>query len=230
MTRARAGYTVLELMVVIAILIAAVAVSIPALSSILALEQRRVARDLVLTYEMLHDEAVLRNVTFRIAYHLDGGYYVVEAGDPTTLIFDDPELREDYEKELLDKLSRHSDEAREEAMASQPRFETIKTFAGTRIDLPNGTRFGGVYTPQYDELVEPTGEEEDPEHPLITYSYVFPNGFAEPTVVQMVKTRNEDDGYTVVVEPLSGRVTLRTEVVDPRDAFADVPQQGPGLP
>jgi len=229
--RRRGGFTVLEVMVVIAILIAVVAVSAPALGNILALEQRRAARDLALTYERLHDEAVLRNVTFRIAYHLDGNFYTVEVGDPDTLIFDDPRKREDYEEALRDKLSRFSEEERVQAMQAESRFETIDTFHQQRIELPNGTRFGGVYTPQYEDFVRPSGEdEEDPEEPLVVYSYLFANGFAEPTVVQLVEARHPDEGFTVVVEPLSGRVELKGELLEQHDVFRDVPDEGPEMP
>jgi len=229
--RRRGGFTVLEVMVVIAILVAVIAVSAPAVGNILALEQRRAARDLALTYERLHDEAVLRNVTFRIAYHLDGNYYTVEVGDPDTLIFDDPEKREEHEEARRDKLSRFNDDERAEAMRAESRFETIETWHKRRIDLPNGTLYGGVYTPQYEDFVRPSGEEEeDPEEPLVVYSYLFANGFAEPTVVQLVEARNPDEGFTVVVEPLSGRVQLHGELLEHHDVFRDMPDEGPEMP
>lgn len=227
--RTREGFTILEVMVVIAIILAVVAVSIPALNAILSLDQRQAARDLALTYERLHDEAVLRNVTFRIAYHLDANYYEVEVGDPDTLIFDDPDRREAFEEELKDKLERYDPEEREAALRDEVRFETISTFHKRKVELPASTAFGGVYTPQYEDIVRPTGEE-DPEDQVVVYSYLFANGFAEPTVVQLVDADDDEEGFTIVVEPLSGRVRLETEVLDQHDVFRDVPERGPDLP
>lgn len=225
----RGGFTLLEVLVVIAILIAMVAVVGGTLSSILALEQRRTARDLALTYERLHDEAILRNVTFRVTYHLDGNYYEVEVGDPDTLIFDDADKRETAEEEEREKLERFSDEERAAAEAADTRFETVTTFDKRRIDLPSGTVFGGVYTPQYEDIVRPSGSA-DPDDHVVAYSYLFPSGFAEPTVVQIVEADDPDEGFTVVVEPLSGRVRLLAEVIDQHDAFDDTPSSPPDLP
>jgi len=227
--RARRGFTLLEVMVVIAILIAVVAISIPALDAIFSLDQRSAARDLALTYERLHDEAVLRNVTFRIAYHLDENYYDVEVGDPDTLIFDDPQKREDAEKALKDNLKKYSSKDQAQAVDDQSHFQTIATFHRKKVQLPGDAVFGGVYTPEYQDMVKPTGET-DPEKMAVVYSYLFANGFAEPTVVQIADTRHPDDGFTIVVEPLTGKVELHTELLDQHDVFRDFPTQGPSLP
>jgi len=227
--RARNGFTILEVLVVVAILIALVAVVGATLSNVLALEQRRLARDLALTYERLHDEAILRNVTFRLTYHLDEGFYEVEVGDPDTLIFDDPEARQEAEEEQKEKMDRFSDEERAAAEQSEVRFETVTTFEKRRIDLPSGTAFGGVFTPQYEDIVRPSGAT-DAEDFVVVHSYLFPSGYSEPTVVQIVEIDDPEEGFTVVVEPLSGRVRLLGEVVDQHDAFDDSPPSPPDLP
>lgn len=221
--------TLLEVLVVVAILVALIAVVGASLSNVLALEQRRLARDLALTYERLHDEAILRNVTFRVTYHLDENFYEVEVGDPDTLIFDDPDARQAAEEEQKEKLERFSDEERAAAEQSQVRFETVTTFAKRRIDLPAGTVFGGVYTPQYEDIVRPSGSK-DPEDFVVAYSYLFPSGFSEPTVVQIVEAKDLEEGFTIVVEPLSGRVRLLPVVIDQHDAFDERPATPPDLP
>ena len=229
--RSRRGMTVLEVLVAIAILLAVVAAAAPALSAILSLEQRRVARDLALSYERLHDEAILRNVTFRFAYHVDGNYYEIEVGDPHTLIFDDPEKRVEYEEARADRLARYDDEELAEAQAAEPRFETLTVWHKRRVDLPHGTVFGGVYTPQYEDMVRPSGlGEEDPDEPLIVYSYLFANGYAEPTIVQLVEADDPEEGFTLIVEPLTGRVRLEPELIDEHDLYRDVPGYPPDLP
>ena len=83
--------TLVEVLVVVALLVSITAISMPALDTLFQLEQRKVAKELTLQYGLLHDQAVMRNVTFRIAYHLDEGYYQIEVGDADTLIFNDPE-------------------------------------------------------------------------------------------------------------------------------------------
>lgn len=227
--RAQGGFSLLEVMVVIAILLAIVAVSVPALNAVLQLEQRRCARDLALTYERLNDEAVLRNVTFRVAFHIDAGYYEVEVGDADTLIYDDPDARAAEEERVRDLLAGFDEEERAEYSAGQSRFETITTFHKRRIDLPNGTLFGGVYTPQYGEMVKPT-YTEDTEDQVVVYSYIFPNGFSEPTIVQIVEAKHPEEGFTVVVEPLTGRVQLLPTLVDEYELLHDIPTTAPRVP
>ena len=108
--RSRAGMTLLEIIVVVAIALVLTAVMATGLSSVFSLRQRTAASQLVTTYTLLREEAVLRNQTFRIAYHLDGGWYQVEMGDPGTLIFSDPDQREEYERDRASKLARYSAE------------------------------------------------------------------------------------------------------------------------
>ncbi|MFM2161403.1 MAG: hypothetical protein RLZZ383_915, partial [Pseudomonadota bacterium] len=74
--------TLIELMVAIAIMLLFFGIMLPSLGGVLLLKQRQAARDLALIYARLHDEAILRNRTFRIAFHLDEGFYEVEMGNP----------------------------------------------------------------------------------------------------------------------------------------------------
>lgn len=226
---ARGGFTLLELLVAIAILIALAAVLIPSMSAILSLQQHSAARDLALTYERLHDEAVLRNVTFRIAYHLDENYYDVEVGDPNTLIFDNPDDREAAEKALKDSLKKFQSKDKAQAVDDQKHFETIETFHRKKVQLPADAVLAGVYTPEYKDMVRPTGST-DPDKMAVVYSYLFANGFAQPTVVQIADAKHPDDGYTIVVEALTGQVRLLGDLEDQHDVFRDVPAAGPSLP
>lgn len=232
--RTRRGVSLVEVMVVIAILVGLVALLVVSYSQIVALDQRQVAKELALNYELLHDEAVLRNVTFRVAYHLDGGYYQVEVGEPGVLIHSTPEEREEAEDELQDKLRKFTEreiaEGEADDVYGKNKFQDLNARFATKVELPRGTRFGGVYTPQYEELVEPSGEEEDPEDPLIAYSYIFANGYAEQAIIQIVSEREPDEGYTVEIEPLSGKVHLHGELLFPEDAYDWVPDEGPELP
>lgn len=216
---------------VLVILLAVAALVVPTVSNYLQLEQRRAAKELSLTYELLHDQAVMRNVTFRVAYHLDANMYQIEVGDSEVLIFDDPEKREEYEEEIAELRSRFSDDEEEEAARIQEKFQQLQEAFATKKELPRGTRFGGVYTPQYDEMVEPSGVDpaEDPEDAVVVYSYIFPNGFTEHTVVQLVDADDPDSGYTVEIEPLSGRVHMTPELTRWDERFDFVPEMGPEL-
>ena len=86
--RKRRGMSLLEVMVSLVIAIGVLAVAIPTIGTIFSLDQHRAAKDLALLYQQLHDEAIMRNVTFRVGFNLSDSSYTVEAGDPNTLIFE----------------------------------------------------------------------------------------------------------------------------------------------
>ncbi len=230
--RGRRGMTLLEVMVSVGIMMLFVAALVPSLDAVLLLEQRGAARKLALIYTQLHDEAVLRNKTFRIAYHLDANYYEIEVGDPGALIFTNPEAREEYEENVADRIEDLSPEDLREYKKREDFAKIQGEFEG-KIELPENTRLYSVYTPQYEDPVRPRepGDRRatDADKPNVAYSYIFANGFAEYTVVQMVDREDEEDGFTITVDPLSGKVDLYTELIDQHDAFEFVPDDGPTL-
>jgi prepilin-type N-terminal cleavage/methylation domain-containing protein len=225
--RSRRGLSLVEVMVVIAIMLALAVILVPAVSSFMQLEQQRVARDLAVQYELLHDEAVLRNVTFRFAFHIDEGYYTIEVGSPETLIFDDPKERADFEEKREDSMKMLTAEEKAAAQANdQSDFAQLQTMFDTKITLPSGTKFGGVYTPQYGDLITPDGEGDNPD---VVYSYIFPNGFSERAIIQLVEDGSDEEGFTLEVEPLSGIVHLYPEIKSVRDLEQDLPDVAPEL-
>lgn len=231
--RGRRGMSLLEIMVVLAIMAAIMAIGIPSMSSIFDLQQRGAARELALTYKFLVAEAQMRNVTFRIAYNLDASTYKVEVGEADALVFSDPESMQRWDEERKDKLKRFSlkkeGEAGEEETDPLSRFEGL-TMPGfqSEVQLPANSMFAWVYTPQYGQAITPS--EEPPEEPTdarIVYSYVFASGEAEHTLVRIVNISDPEDGYTVEVEPLSGEVHVESELTEIGASMAWIPTEAP---
>lgn len=229
--RRRRGLTLLEIMVVIAILLVLTAIFGFGMRGVLGLDQHRAAQKLAVTYERLQDEAVMRNRTYRVVYFLNQDRYVVEAGEPGALIAADPAAREAHEMQVRDRLERMSPEEKQRWLRKnkQP-FESLGE-GRMEVQLPSGVRFGGVYTPQYGELVEPSGDEEEEEgEQQRVETYVMSNGFVEHTLVQLVDVDDPDEGYTIEIQPLSGVVKLHAELLEPEDRLEFVPEEGPNLP
>lgn len=239
----RRGLTLIEIMVVIAVMGLIALIAVPALGGLMDLQQRSAVKELATTYTWLLDEAALRNVTFRVAMDVDRGTWKVEVGEPGSVVFASPEEREEHDEELRDKMSRYTKRELEEGAAEElegltGRFEGLSDPSfETEQQLPRGTRFAWVWTPQYgDDGVEPNpkllaGEEELDEEAETTmaYSYVFDDGTAELTVIRIVDEDDPEDGWTLVVEPLSGRVRLEPDLVDPKEALAWLPEEGPSI-
>ncbi len=234
----RRGLTLIEILVVLAMMAVIAAVALPTLAGIMGWNQRAAAKELAQTYTWLLDEAALRNVTFRVAYNLDAGTWKLEAGDPNTLVFSNPEEREKADEKLEQSLKRFTKREIEEGKA-ETELNQRGRFEGLDIDhftterkLPDGTAFAFVYTPQYGEDgVTPTeeGPPEDVEDQRIAYTYVFPDGTAEHTVVRIVDENDAEDGWTIEVWPMGGEVHVGRELVNPVDSLDWIPEEAPEL-
>lgn len=237
----RRGMTLMEILIVMAIIVGIFGIAVPSLQGIFGLERAQAAKKLASTYNYLREEAGLRNVSFRIAYDLDLHTYSVQVGDPNTLVFSTAEERIEFEEELQDELARYTQREIEEGEAREiqekrGRFQGLEgdTTLPTRVELPAGTRFGWVYTPQYEDPVEPRDVDfdeefdEEEEHRLV-YSFIFPDGYMEQTLVRLVDEDDEENGLTIEVEPLTGRVLIHEEEVLPEDLREWLPEEGPEL-
>lgn len=234
--RSRRGMTVIEVLVVLAIMAGLLAVMIPTLSSVLALEQQAAASKIALAFERLHDEAVLRNKTYRVVFDLDRHRWFIEEADPGARIFSTPESREAFEKEQARNAGRDDAGGR---MAAEARAAFKQLGKSDRMggihELPSGIFFESVYTPQHEDPVVPARERREPkpdEAPNIVAVHLFANGYVEFAVIRIVegddpRTR---DGFSIVVDPLSGRVRTLPELVDHDDLLDFLPREGPRLP
>ena len=256
----RQGLTLIEILVSIAIIGVLTLVAVPTLGGILDVQQRTAARELAQTYIWLVDEAKLRNVSFRIRYNLDRNTWKVEMGDPNTLVYGDPEAREQAEEKLAEQMARFTEREKEEAQsgdamdlrglggfsfgsdddeAEEERVQKAQTWEGlddpmftTEQTLPYNAIFHYVWTPQYGEegaRASEDGPPDDPEEDSLAYTYIFPDGSAEHTVIRIITPGDEEDGWSIEVEPLTGAVSIHGDIVDPQDSMSWLPEEGPDL-
>jgi prepilin-type N-terminal cleavage/methylation domain-containing protein len=232
----RRGFTLIELIVVMAIVSLLVAMGIPTLNSLLGIEQQSAVKELSQTMTWLQEEAAMRNVAFRMELNVDRGTWKVEVGEPNTLIFSNPEEAEEYRDDLKSKMKRYSssqqDPEQSNLLENPAQFSPLQDpiFTSEKT-LPSGLQIAFVYTPQYgDDGVEPNDEvPEDPEDDNIAHVHIFPDGTAEHTVIRIVNIDDENDGYTLEMEPMGGKINLTNEVVDPEDSLKWLPDEGPPI-
>jgi len=225
-------------MVAMAIMAIMAAIGLPAMSGYLGLQQRQAAKEISQTYSWLLDEAALRNVSFRIAYNLDRSTWRVEAGDPATLVFSTPEAREENDERVEAEMSRFTQREIEEGQTediddTKGRFSGLDDPMFTQGNaLPDNTVFAYVYTNQYEEgglKPNPDGPPEDEEDDQIAYTYIFPDGSAEYTLVRIADEDDPEDGWSVEVMPISGDIKMVSEEIDPEDSLDWIPEEGPEL-
>ena len=284
-TDSKRGLTLIEVIIVIALLASLAAISVPAIRASTGANLRQAALEMASTLRYTYQEATLTNMTMRLAYDLDNNTWWVEAADGEALMFRNRDERDAFAEFMADKTE--SDErvqkeaeqrkagAKNEQQIMQEIFGDLAggdsptagggggmgglvggLFGGGAMgpavrggefkpntfrpvgeqgqldddafkprDLPSGTRFLGVWSPQYGEIVEPMDEfaveamrAEDPELQqwTVVYTHAFPGGYLEDTVVYLA----DEDGDTVIsltVDPLLGGVDLTYGQVDPPD-------------
>ncbi len=232
--------TLIEVMVVIALVMLLGGVLIGSLGNLLSMQERATARNLAFLYDRLRDEAVMQNVSFRVVYHLNKGAWVVESGEPGMLIHASQEDREMWERQMAERLSNMDEEERKAWQHTRKPFEQLAGGLKQEFHLPDGMVFLQAWTPAWEEPVVPSGEdpkpdaERDPLDPddgiLKVYSHVFSNGTVEETVLWIGHEERPEDGYTIRIAPLSGEVDLIGEIVPLEDLFQEVPDRAPELP
>ena len=230
----RRGVSLIEMVVVLAVIGVVLAVGAPALSSVFDLQQRGEAKAIADIYRLLQTEAMLRNVTFRVEYNLDKSTWKVEVGDPGALIFADPRERERYEEEQERQLKRFTDKEIAKGEAADIQDKNGR-FAGLSVPgfptsgtLSDRCRYAYVYTPQYGQPVTPSKDTpETVDDEARAYSHIFPDGTMEFTVIRIVDVDDPADGYTVEVEPFSGEVRIETEETEIGASLAWIPSEAP---
>ncbi len=123
--------------------------------------------------------------------------------------------------------------------AEQEKVEKAQTWEGlddpmftTEQTLPYNAILHYVWTPQYGEEGKRANEDgppDDPEEDAIAYTYIFPDGSAEHTVVRIITPGDEEDGWSIEVEPLTGAVSIHGDIVDPQDSLSWLPDEGPSI-
>ena len=230
----RRGVTLIELMVVIALMGMLAMVGLPSLNALLGIEQQAAVKEMAQTLVWLREEAMLRNVAFRVEMNLDRRTWNIKVGEPDTLIFATAEEAEEFRTEQKRQMRRFSKRDIEAGIA--PIDEDPDNFSSLddpRIDstkeLAEGLAFEFVYTPQYEKSglrphLEPP---EDPEEDRIAYVHIFPDGTAEHAVIRIIEEDDEDAGMTLELEPMGGQVLLTEEIKDPSESLSWVPDEGP---
>jgi len=97
------GLTLIELAVVLALFGVMMLVAVPSLRSIMGADLKASTIELAQTLRFVQDEAVLRNMSMRIAYDLDGRRWWIEAADGPVRIFRDRDAQDAFAEFMAEK-------------------------------------------------------------------------------------------------------------------------------
>lgn len=184
----RCGFTLIEIMIVISIIAAVMAVGAPRMFSSTSQMRSQVRKIAILPREV-RNVARLFNMTGRLSITMDdekGHTYSVDSASGNVTF-----LSKEREEEL-GRLTRAQREDEGEKDPFQPETRVLKR----PVRLPRGLFFGGVEF----------GSKEKEITSGTAYVHFFPQGLAEEVAIHLTdrKTLN----WTITIHPLTGRAEI----------------------
>ncbi|MGZ3796951.1 MAG: pilus assembly FimT family protein [Pseudobdellovibrionaceae bacterium] len=189
----RRGFTLIEVMIVIAIIAGLIAVGAPRLLKKDA-NMKTAARQLTVLVKEIRNQAKLFNSTYRLAIRLDAGqesYWVEKSNGP--VLIDKEKLKEEIEGKNKDK--------KPEDNAPPPLFQIDKKLSKKEKILPSNLHFVQVETMNMSQPVT-SG---------LAYIHFFPEGLMEASTIQLTDKKNT---WTLVFNPLTGQADIVEKAVN----------------
>jgi len=189
------GYTLIELMIVIAIVAIIAAASLPAFDSVTGANARAAAGELAASSRYLFDTATLRHQACRIAMDLETRSWWAECAQDRPPPGSDGAAA-DEEPGLADRFPDERDADRRRLLA-RAKFGQFSDRLARKRSLPGSVRFSEVWTEH----------QREPFDKGMAYVYFFPQGRTEEA---RVPVRDGDTVYSAVLQPFTGRARVVT--------------------
>jgi general secretion pathway protein H len=193
------GFTLIELMVVIAVVGLIAAAAVPALRGVSGANAKQAAGELSGSLRYLFDTAALRHTTCRMALDLENRAFWAECAPRAVTLAKEQEPSR-RQRELEERFPDEKDPDRRRLMA-QTAFGAFDDQLARKRQLPGSTAFGPV---RLEGRREPVSEG-------VAYVYFFAGGQAQRAFVPVV---DGEHLYTVVLEPFTGRARVVTGKVE----------------
>jgi prepilin-type N-terminal cleavage/methylation domain-containing protein len=196
------GFTLVELLVVIALIGLVTLVSLPTVSSMFQVSLGTASREIATTIKEAYNSAMITGKVHRVAYDLKEHQYWVESG-PTTTLLDTEATREKEERRRKFKTSIDAEEA-----PSSP-FGIDKSVTRSKKSLPRGVEFEDILSER----------DKEPLSEGTAYTHIFPSGITERTLIHLKDTQKHQ--LTLVVETITGKTRMLNGHLSEREAFGD---------
>jgi general secretion pathway protein H len=210
----KAGFTLIELVIVVALLALVVTIVVPSIVNIIGANLRATVAEVAGAIRFTYDLAARKNVPFRLVFDLDEQAYWVESSSEKYLF--------DREKTGVSE-GRLSEEAEQEKERGRSRrFINRGYIEGGEMWQPKGkpsfSDFVGRYTKKK-SLPEDivfldvwVAHQNDRVTAGRAYLYCFPTGMTERAVIHIGD--DTEDTYTLVVKALTGLVKIHPEYIE----------------
>lgn len=200
--RAARGYTLVELMIVVAVIGLLAALVVPAVESLSGANARKAASELAGSMRALFDSAALRHATCRLALDLDQRSWWAECAAGAVGVAKDLD-RANADASLAERFPDEKDEELRRLLARTD-FGAFEDRLVKKRELPGKTGFGAIHV---------EGRRGAVDHGT-AYVYFFPGGQAQRAWIPVQDGTNL---YTVLVEPFTGRSRVVAGKVEVRE-------------
>lgn len=203
----RNGFTLLEIVVSIAVVSLILGVVISRMDTMLEWDMKKASNKLASTMRYLYNKAASEGLYIRLVLDIDENVYWVEAtADPFVITAGEEEARpsaqesEASEEGVAEGSEVEGFEEEGESYGLKPRepiFTPVESHLLKPTKLPGSVFFKDVYV-EHQRMGVDSGKES---------IYFFPNGYVEHAVINL---RNDDDdvNYSLETNPVSGRVNI----------------------
>ena len=229
------GFTLLELLVTVAIVAIVTGTTIPMISSATNVNTKSSAQELSGHIKYLFDRAILERLYIRLVIDFEQrAYWAESTKDPVFLsqkpmtveegaVVIEKEEERDKDKQLFEDKVLSDDPTNykwqgwgdfaDKFRKKKPAFTTYATDLSKRALLSRDVKFYSVASANYDKTVT-TGQ---------VWIHFFPNGYVERAAIALVPASDLEDPelmpqdmniYSVVTDPLTGRGTISEGLVE----------------
>ena len=237
-THSRGGFTLIEVMIALAIAVLMVSVALPAVNVISTVNRQSATSELSGTIRYLFDKAQLDHKYIRLTIDLDeGSYRAEEADNPVALTSQKLEINdgavEEPEPDDDEPLSAEEEEERIFGSTMTSMFDDQFEWQGWYNFKEKMRRKIVNFSEYSDEIIKPKKLPENVTIDGVVTStidgkvtkgkvpiFIFPNGWVQPSVIYIMDT-DEEQIWSIQVEPLTGRAIVVEGEIEPPDFEED---------
>ncbi len=191
LSSSNAGFTLIEILLVLAIIVLVLSFGMPVVSRITGQNIATSARKMTALVRGLRTDAILLNSIYRLSLDLEKNTYFVETQKGEELL---------YETSLLSKKVDPKKKGEPEPPSS---FSAADKYFAEPKPLPAGVVFSGVLKEKEGLVKEGTA-----------YVYFFPNGLNEKAIIIFNTGKEKEGGYSLYIHPTAGKVDFFKQKLD----------------
>lgn len=207
--RQNRGFTLIELIVVVAILGMLYAVVMPKFSDVTGLKLKATARRVAGMIKYTYDDAIAKNKKMRLAFDFKGENDSIWVEEWVELSPMDV-LKKDSDEEIdLDELTISEQEQLEKAPRGE--YQPTESKLVSKLTLPDYVKIKGIYIMRDERMIDRDSEVEEGPSASIVF---FPSGFTEDAVVYVADKKERV--YSIKINPVTGEPKIMDSYVDPK--------------